>query len=342
MSRSLAPSPTASVADIGNPRSAASRVSVASLVSRSRIGSPTCPISAAPSSSSALDRCRSKPHSAATRPVKKLKPPDTVSRPNGDCRAVGDARGRGWRQRPRHAACGRAGRGIPRQADRGGRGTGARGSCRPARAAVRARLPGGGDRRAMAVIHGRYRSDPSASRRIGGSASRIRCCAASPRARLPHPRQRLCARTPCLVRRKAATRRARSIRPVSDPPATTAAAALVEASRADGIRLICNNEEERYSGIRHCASWPNKACTPCSRCSTAPASIRVRSTPSSQVRELRHVGLDAAAQHRRGSPLQPCLPPVAELRTDERTPYRARTPVAPAAGRNWDWTARCR
>ena len=78
--------------------------------------------------------------------------------------------GWGWRQRPRHAACGRAGRGIPCQADRGGRGTGSRGSCRPARAAVRARLPGGGDRRAMAVIHGRY--GPTHPR-LGALAARI-------------------------------------------------------------------------------------------------------------------------------------------------------------------------
>ena len=38
-------------------------VSVCSLVSRSRIGSATRPVSAAPSSSSTLERCRSKPHS---------------------------------------------------------------------------------------------------------------------------------------------------------------------------------------------------------------------------------------------------------------------------------------
>ncbi len=35
--------------------------------------------------------------------------------------------------------------------------------------------------------------------------------------------------------------------------------ALVEASSADGIRLICNNEEERYSGIRHCTIWPEQS-----------------------------------------------------------------------------------
>ena len=50
-----------------------------------------------------------------------------------------------------------------------------------------------------------------------------------------------------------------SIWPASDPPATTAASALIEASRADGIRLICNNEEERYSGIRHCTTWPEQS-----------------------------------------------------------------------------------
>ena len=46
---------------------------------------------------------------------------------------------------------------------------------------------------------------------------------------------------------------------------------------------------------------------------------------------LRHAGRDAAAQHRRGTPCQPRLPPAAELRADERTPYRACVPLAPAA-----------
>ena len=31
---------------------------------------------------------------------------------------------------------------------------------------------------------------------------------------------------------------------------------LVEVSRADGVKLICNNEEERYSGVKHCTSYP--------------------------------------------------------------------------------------
>ena len=35
--------------------------------------------------------------------------------------------------------------------------------------------------------------------------------------------------------------------------------ALIEASRDDGIRLICNNEEERYSGVRHCTSYPEQS-----------------------------------------------------------------------------------
>ena len=40
------------------------------------------------------------------------------------------------------------------------------------------------------------------------------------------------------------------------PAGHNSGVALIEASRADGIRLICNNEEERYSGIRHCTDWP--------------------------------------------------------------------------------------
>ena len=45
----------------------------------------------------------------------------------------------------------------------------------------------------------------------------------------------------------------------SDPLATEAARRRVEGLAADGIRLICNNEEERYSGIRHCANWPEQS-----------------------------------------------------------------------------------
>ena len=76
---------------------------------------------------------------------------------------VGDACGRRRRQRSRHAARRGAGRGVSCQADRGGSGAGAGGSRRPARAAVRARLPRGGDRHAMAVIHGRYGPTPPMS-----------------------------------------------------------------------------------------------------------------------------------------------------------------------------------
>ena len=42
------------------------------------------------------------------------------------------------------------------------------------------------------------------------------------------------------------------------PAGHDSGAALVEASRDDGVRLICNNEEERYSGIRHCAAFPEQ------------------------------------------------------------------------------------
>ena len=40
------------------------------------------------------------------------------------------------------------------------------------------------------------------------------------------------------------------------PAGHNSGVALIEASRTDGIRLICNNEEERYSGIRHCTNFP--------------------------------------------------------------------------------------
>src|SRR5215472_985757 len=35
--------------------------------------------------------------------------------------------------------------------------------------------------------------------------------------------------------------------------------ALVEASRERGIRLICNHEEERFSGVKHSTEYPRNA-----------------------------------------------------------------------------------
>ena len=43
------------------------------------------------------------------------------------------------------------------------------------------------------------------------------------------------------------------------PAGHNSGVALIEASRADGIRLICNNEEERYTGIRHCTNYPEQS-----------------------------------------------------------------------------------
>ena len=43
------------------------------------------------------------------------------------------------------------------------------------------------------------------------------------------------------------------------PAGHNSGVALIEASRADGIRLICNNEEERYTGIRHCTHYPEQS-----------------------------------------------------------------------------------
>jgi carbamoyltransferase len=43
------------------------------------------------------------------------------------------------------------------------------------------------------------------------------------------------------------------------PAGHNSGVALVEVSRDDGIRLICNNEEERYSGIRHCTDYPEQS-----------------------------------------------------------------------------------
>lgn len=43
------------------------------------------------------------------------------------------------------------------------------------------------------------------------------------------------------------------------PAGHNSGVALVEVSRADGIRLICNNEEERYTGIKHCTSYPEQS-----------------------------------------------------------------------------------
>jgi carbamoyltransferase len=43
------------------------------------------------------------------------------------------------------------------------------------------------------------------------------------------------------------------------PAGHNSGVALVEVSRDEGVRLICNNEEERYSGIRHCTSYPEQS-----------------------------------------------------------------------------------
>lgn len=43
------------------------------------------------------------------------------------------------------------------------------------------------------------------------------------------------------------------------PAGHNSGVALIEASLAHGIRLICNNEEERYSAIRHCTLWPEQS-----------------------------------------------------------------------------------
>jgi carbamoyltransferase len=43
------------------------------------------------------------------------------------------------------------------------------------------------------------------------------------------------------------------------PAGHNSGVALIEVSRDDGIRLICNNEEERYSGVRHCTSYPEQS-----------------------------------------------------------------------------------
>jgi carbamoyltransferase len=43
------------------------------------------------------------------------------------------------------------------------------------------------------------------------------------------------------------------------PAGHNSGVALVEVSRDDGIRLICNNEEERYSAVRHCTSFPEQS-----------------------------------------------------------------------------------
>jgi carbamoyltransferase len=43
------------------------------------------------------------------------------------------------------------------------------------------------------------------------------------------------------------------------PAGHNSGVALVEVSRDEGVRLICNNEEERYSGIRHCTTFPEQS-----------------------------------------------------------------------------------
>ena len=43
------------------------------------------------------------------------------------------------------------------------------------------------------------------------------------------------------------------------PAGHNSGVALIEVSRDEGVRLICNNEEERYSGIRHCTTFPEQS-----------------------------------------------------------------------------------
>lgn len=42
------------------------------------------------------------------------------------------------------------------------------------------------------------------------------------------------------------------------PAGHNSGAALIEVTAADGVRLICNNEEERYTGIKHCTAYPGQ------------------------------------------------------------------------------------
>ncbi len=110
----------------------------------------------------------------------------------------------------------------------------------------------------MAVIHGRY--GPTHPR-LGALAARI----AHPLLRRYAARYAFHTPDSAYARERGAAfagklRRGERIYLAGIGPAGhNSGVALVEASRADGIRLICNNEEERYSGIRHCATWPEQS-----------------------------------------------------------------------------------
>ena len=181
----------------------------------------------------------------------------------------------------------------------------------------------------MSAIHGRY----GPTHPLLGAlrhASRIRCCAAMPRAMGS-------IRRTASLRANVALDFAEKLRCGErvylagiGPAGHNSGVALVEVSRADGIRLICNNEEERYSGIRHCTTLPEQSLH-AMQTMLDDAGIDRADPCLCRKLGLRHAGRDAAAQHRRGTPSQPCLPPAAELCADERTPYRARVPLAPAA-----------
>ena len=43
------------------------------------------------------------------------------------------------------------------------------------------------------------------------------------------------------------------------PAGHNSGAALIEVTEANGVRLICNNEEERYTGIKNCTAYPAHA-----------------------------------------------------------------------------------
>ena len=114
------------------------------------------------------------------------------------------------------------------------------------------------------------------------------------------------------------------------PAGHNSGVALVEASRVDGIRLICNNEEERYTGVRHCTTLARAE--PARRADHA-GQHRDRAGADPRVRRklgLRHARRHLGSQHRRGTSGEPRLPAAAELRADEREPHRPRVPLAAA------------
>ncbi len=169
----------------------------------------------------------------------------------------GNAGGRRWRQRPGHAArCGSR-CGVPRQADRRCGSPGARRPCGTCGRCCSPRVTGG----RISSADG-----PASAATVQPTRGLARLPKGQPAvADVYAARRAFHAPDSAYARERGAAfaeklRRGERVYLAGIGPAGhDSGVALVEASRDDGIRLLCNNEEERYSGVRHCTTYPEQS-----------------------------------------------------------------------------------